>query len=145
MNPPRVYICSPSWTLLPPPSPYHPSGSSQCTSPKHPVSQASSIVHRTWTKNRNTLWGNTIRVYFDHYPHYNIPTNFLLTFYLILKTTFHLQLLQNIGYITHVVQYILELILYPIICPSLLSLLVNTSLFSVSVSLLLFLLYSLVH
>ena len=25
-------------SLLPPPSPYHPSGSSQCTSPKHPVS-----------------------------------------------------------------------------------------------------------
>ena len=38
MNPPHVYMCSPSWTLLPPPSPYHPSGSSQCTSPKHPVS-----------------------------------------------------------------------------------------------------------
>ena len=38
MNPPEVYMCSPSWTLLPPPSPYHPSGSSQCTSPKHPVS-----------------------------------------------------------------------------------------------------------
>jgi len=37
-NPPQVYMCSPSWTLLPPPSPYHPSGSSQCTSPKHPVS-----------------------------------------------------------------------------------------------------------
>jgi len=35
MNPPQVYMCSPSWTLLPPPSPYHPSGSSQCTSPKH--------------------------------------------------------------------------------------------------------------
>ena len=33
----QVYTCSPSWTLLPPPSPYHPSGSSQCTSPKHPV------------------------------------------------------------------------------------------------------------
>ena len=33
-----VYTCSPSWTSLPPPSPYHPSGSSQCTSPKHPVS-----------------------------------------------------------------------------------------------------------
>src|SRR5574337_811109 len=30
--------CSPSCTLLPPPSPHHPSGSSQCTSPKHPVS-----------------------------------------------------------------------------------------------------------
>ena len=38
MSLPQVYICSPSWTLLPPPSPYHPSGSSQCTSPKHPVS-----------------------------------------------------------------------------------------------------------
>ena len=38
MNQPWVYMCSLSWTLLPPPSPYHPSGSSQCTSPKHPVS-----------------------------------------------------------------------------------------------------------
>ena len=38
MNLPRVYTCSPSWTPFPPPSPYHPSGSSQCTSPKHPVS-----------------------------------------------------------------------------------------------------------
>ena len=38
MNPPQVYMCSPSWTLFPPPSPFHPSGSSQCTSPKHPVS-----------------------------------------------------------------------------------------------------------
>ena len=38
MNPPQVYMCSPSCTLLPPPSPYYPSGSSQCTSPKHPVS-----------------------------------------------------------------------------------------------------------
>ena len=37
MNPPQVYMCSPSWTLLPPPTPFHPSGSSQCTSPKHPV------------------------------------------------------------------------------------------------------------
>ena len=37
MNPPQVYMCSPSWTILPPPSPHHPSGSSQCTSPKHPV------------------------------------------------------------------------------------------------------------
>ena len=38
MNPPQVYMCSPSWTLLPPPYPYHPSGSSQYTSSKHPVS-----------------------------------------------------------------------------------------------------------
>ena len=38
MNLPRVYTCSQSWTPLPPPSLYHPSGSSQCTNPKHPVS-----------------------------------------------------------------------------------------------------------
>ena len=38
MNPPQVYTCSPFRTPLPSPSPYHPSGSSQCTSPKHPVS-----------------------------------------------------------------------------------------------------------
>ena len=38
MNPPQVYMRSPSRTLLPPPSLYPPSGSSQCTSPKHPVS-----------------------------------------------------------------------------------------------------------
>ena len=36
MNLPQVYTCSPSWTLLPSPSLYHPSESSQCTSPKHP-------------------------------------------------------------------------------------------------------------
>ena len=38
MHLPWVHTCSQSWTPLPPPSPYHPSGSSQCTSPKLPVS-----------------------------------------------------------------------------------------------------------
>ena len=38
MNPPRAYTCSPSWTPLPSSSPYHPSRSSQCTSPKDSVS-----------------------------------------------------------------------------------------------------------
>ena len=38
MHPPRVYTYSPSRTPLPLSSPYHPSGSSQCTSPKLPVS-----------------------------------------------------------------------------------------------------------
>ena len=38
MNSPQVYMSSQSWTLLPPSSPYHLSGSSQHTSPKHPVS-----------------------------------------------------------------------------------------------------------
>ena len=38
MNPPWVYMSSQSWTPLSPPTPYHLSGSSQCTSPKHPIS-----------------------------------------------------------------------------------------------------------
>ena len=38
MHLPRVYTWSHSWTPLPPSSPYHPSGSSQCTSPKLPIS-----------------------------------------------------------------------------------------------------------
>ena len=43
MNPPQVYMSSQPWTPLPPPSPYHLSGSSPCTSTKHPVS---CIEHR---------------------------------------------------------------------------------------------------
>ena len=43
MNQPRVYMSSQSWTPLPPLTPYHLSGSSPCTSPKHPVS---CIEHR---------------------------------------------------------------------------------------------------
>ena len=43
MNPPHVYMSSQSWTPLPPPTPYHLSGSFPCTSPKHPVSW---IEHR---------------------------------------------------------------------------------------------------
>ena len=38
MNQPRVYMISQSRTPFPPPIPYHLSGSSPCTSPKHPVS-----------------------------------------------------------------------------------------------------------
>ena len=38
MNPPRVYMSSQPWTPLPPPTAHHPSGSSPCTSPKHPAS-----------------------------------------------------------------------------------------------------------
>ena len=78
----------------------------------------------------------------------------LLKFYTILKVTFHLQSLQNIGYIFHVVQYILEPILHPIVCISNLlnpcvvpysSLTGNhcCTLFSISVILLLFEVYPL--
>ena len=38
MNPPQVYMSSQPWIPLSSPSPFHLSGSSQCTSPKHPVS-----------------------------------------------------------------------------------------------------------
>ena len=38
MNPPQVYMSSPSWNPFQHPSPSHPSGSFQCTSPKHPAS-----------------------------------------------------------------------------------------------------------
>ena len=43
MNPPWVYMSFQTWTPLPPPTPYHLSGSSLYTSPKHPVS---CIEHR---------------------------------------------------------------------------------------------------
>ena len=43
MNLPRVYTSSQSLVPLPPLTPYHLSGSSPCTSPKHPVS---CIKHR---------------------------------------------------------------------------------------------------
>ena len=50
MNPPWVYMCSPSWTPLPPASPSHPSGSSQCTRPEHPVSciETGMAIHFTY-------------------------------------------------------------------------------------------------
>ena len=38
MNQPRVHMCAPSWTPLPPASPSHPSGLSQCTGFECPVS-----------------------------------------------------------------------------------------------------------
>ena len=43
MNPPQVYMSSQTCTPLPPPTAYHLSGSSPCTSPKHLVS---CIKHR---------------------------------------------------------------------------------------------------
>ena len=40
---------------------------------------------------------------------------FLKIFHTIVNVTFHLQLLQNIGYIPHVVQHISEPVLYPMV------------------------------
>ena len=49
MNLPWVYMCSPTLTPLPLPSPSHPSRSSQCTSPEHPVSciEPRLVIHFT--------------------------------------------------------------------------------------------------
>ena len=50
LNQPWIYMCSPSWSHLPPPSPAHPSGSSQYTSPEHPVSciEPGLVIHFTY-------------------------------------------------------------------------------------------------
>ena len=74
MNPPQVYMCSPSWTLLPPPSPYHPSGSSQCTSPKHPVSciepgLATRFLHDILYVSSYWIWCTIIYFLFWIYAH----------------------------------------------------------------------------
>ena len=47
---PQMYLCSPYLTTLPPTSPSHPSGSSQCTIPKHPVSfiKPGMVIHFTY-------------------------------------------------------------------------------------------------
>ena len=55
MNPPQVYMCSPSWTLFPPPSPF------LWVIPVHQP-QVSSIVHRTWTGDSFHIW---------YYRHFN--------------------------------------------------------------------------
>ena len=46
LNHPWIYMCSPSQSPLPPPSPSHPSGSSQCSSPEH-LSHASNLGWRS--------------------------------------------------------------------------------------------------
>ena len=68
MNLPQVYICSPSWTLLPPPSPFHPYGSSQqfsYLSSKWFVKQCRQLVtsttHLTQDLLMNIQWGGGSR------------------------------------------------------------------------------------
>ena len=46
MNQPWIYMCSPSWSPLLPPSPFLPSRFSQCTSPEH-LSHASNLGWRS--------------------------------------------------------------------------------------------------
>ena len=56
LNQPWIYIYSPSWSPLPPPSPPDPSGSSQCTSPEQ-LSHASNLTitcHSGWLLSKRT-------------------------------------------------------------------------------------------
>ena len=48
-------MCPPSRSPLPPPSPSHPSGSSQCTSPEH-LSHASNLSESQPSQEMNTVW-----------------------------------------------------------------------------------------
>ena len=88
MNPPQVYMCSPSWTLLPPPSPYPPSGSSQCTSP-------SILVHwflKCWYSILNLPLDN-IQFTLIHGP--NIPGLYVILFFIVSDFTFTGRHIQN--------------------------------------------------
>ena len=61
MNQPWIYMCSPSRAPLPLPSPSHPSGSSQCTSPEHPshatffFKKSFSIVRKRQIHHNNSI------------------------------------------------------------------------------------------
>ena len=59
MNQPWVYTCSPSRSRLPPPSPSHPSGASQCTSPEHPVSciEPGLVIRFTYDNTHVSVYG----------------------------------------------------------------------------------------
>ena len=73
---PLFLMCSPSWTLLPPPSPYHPSGSSQCTSPKHPASCIEpGLIHSYWqVKGRRVHYGPFLKHHQNHHVEVPITT-----------------------------------------------------------------------
>ena len=62
MNQPRVYICSLSWPSPTPPSPSPPSGSSQCTSPEHPVSciEPGLVIYFTYNMHVSMLFSQII-------------------------------------------------------------------------------------
>ena len=77
MNLPWVYTCSQSWSPLPPPSPHHPSGSSQCTSPN------SCILHRTWTGYSFLIWYYTcFNAILPNHPPPPSPTESKRLFYI---------------------------------------------------------------
>ena len=104
MNPPQVYLCSPSWTLLPPPSPYHPSGSSQCTTHKHPVlciepGLATRFIHGIL---------HVSMPFFQIFPPSPSPTESIRLFY----TSVSLLLSRTPGYCYHLSKFHIYVLLY---------------------------------
>ena len=97
MNPPQVYMCSPSWTLLPPPSPYHPSQPSQCTSPKHP---ASCIEPGLATRFLHDIWHVSLP-FSQIFPPSPSPTESIRLFY----TSVSLLLSRTPGYCYHLSKF----------------------------------------
>ena len=84
MNLPQVYLCSTSWTLFPPPSPYPPSGLSQCTGPKHPVSCIKpglathfihDIIHVSMPFSHLCLNYSALCGWFSKRPHFQLESN----------------------------------------------------------------------
>ena len=57
MNLPQVYMCSPSWTLLPPPSPFHPSGSMGTENRRYTTwyDQTENSVQLEWPQTKEKL------------------------------------------------------------------------------------------
>ena len=90
MNPPQVYTCSPSWILLPPPSLYHPSGSSQCTSRSYFQILKSHLV--IFLNILNYLHGQILNRTFNHsicytiyLPQYKCCHGFLINRYIYMS------------------------------------------------------------
>ena len=104
INQPQVYTCSPSCTPVPPPSPYHPSGLSQCTSPKHPVSciEPRLVIHFLY---------DIIHVsmpFFQIIPPSPSPTEFKSLFY----TSVSLLLSRIQGYYYHLSKFHMYALVY---------------------------------
>ena len=104
MNLPWVYICSPFWNPLPPPSPSHPSGSSQCTSPKHPVSciEPGLVIHFTYDNLHVSM------PFFEIIPPLPSPTESKRLFY----TSVSLLLSRIQGYHYHLSKFHIYVLVY---------------------------------